>query len=451
MLSSSEITFPNTDIGQSSAATSNGQRQGVLSVTNIMKAPTLLVLPQSAALMFLAVALCACSDSASQQQLRQHMVGKWISTVDYATVIEFKEDGTVDIPAQKGRATIRLASIWKVLGDGRIRVKSGIVPIRTLQTFVIEESDPAFMQADKPVKGLRNEAFFRVDYALEAELAEAAAVYTDPRVRATILQLYDEACADAIKSHEYREDFNVHVFIAAKHCKLLDATRIRSNRLLLSHASEPHVARLLTDAKTSQAWLLARTKEWSLQHARALRDPEAAFALSSELMDTDPENCKFQNAHAAALAAVGEFDKAVLMQKKALEDRECEPMFGGYRESLAKYRFQQNSLKSDPTFVDRDTTNEKMMLRIGMALIQDPKEALERSAQLLASDPSNCELQNAHAAALSVNGDFDNAVTLQKKALKGRECERFYQAYISALAHYSTEQRLSKKYRKRLE
>ena len=84
-------------------------------------------------------------------------------------------------------------------------------------------------------------------------------------------------------------------------------------------------------------------------------------------------------------------------------------------------------------------------------MIHDPKEALERSARLLASDPSNCKLQNAHAAALSVNGDFDNAVILQKKALKGRECERFYQMYFSALAHYSTEQRLSRIYRKRVE
>jgi|GEM_PF-5122368 len=149
-------------------------------------------------------------------------------------------------------------------------------------------------------------------------------------------------------------------------------------------------------------------------------------------MDTDPENCKFQNAHAAALAAVGEFDNAVLVQKKALEDSECEPMFEGYRESLTKYRTLRSRHKRDPSFGDRDTTNEEMMLRFGMALIHDPKEALERSA-------------------LSVNGDFDNAVILQKKALKGRECEHFYRAYISALAHYSTEQRLSRKYRKRVE
>ena len=422
-----------------------------MSVTNIIKAPALLVLTQSAALVVLAFVLCACSESASQQKMRQNVAGKWISTVDYATVIEFKADGTVNIPVQEGRATKRLASIWKVLRDGRIRVKSGIVPLRTLQTFVVEESDPAFMQADKPVKGLRNEALFRVDYALEAQLAEAASVYIDPIRRGSILNYEDGECADAIKSHEYREDFNVHVFIAAKDCKLSDATRIRSNELLLSHAAEPHVARLLTDTKTSQAWLLARTKEWSYQHARPLRDPEAAFALSSELMDTNPENCKFQNAHAAALAAVGEFGNAVLVQKKALEDSECEPMFEGYRESLTKYHTLRSSHKRDPSFGDRDTTNEKMMLRMGMAVIHDPIEALERSRRLLASDPSNCELQNAHAAALSVNGDFDNAVILQKKALRGRECERFYQAYFFALAHYSTEQRLSRKYRKRIE
>ena len=299
-------------------------------------------LMQRASLMCLLVTLTACYeppiDAAAQAERRAHITGKWISTHDYVSTMEFFEDGRAIIPVKRSRTKDSWEATWVVLRDGRIQVTINDTRQTTVQIFVIEEIDPAYMGPEPWDSWLPHKAFFRVDLAKEGQLAAAAEIAGLRILSGLILQDENYACLDALKSVEEAEDFNVHAFNAADYCAQLPKNRIAYHRSVLARASEPHVERMVADSQSRLARILAVHPEDSWIGGEEWFDPVEALELAEKSFAVQPENCRSQDALALSYAANGDFASAVRVQEEAIGGGKCEHFAAWFIESLEWYK-----------------------------------------------------------------------------------------------------------------
>lgn len=262
--------------------------------------------------------LIACSEG------RVALEGKWVSVANLSDTAEFFQDGTA-IFTELGSASAK----WSVLDDGRIKATLG-GRYGNMGILIRKEGD--YIQLD-------------IDGTKRLYVAHARRSEEELRFAKELLDLekYKEEaeCMAALRDmlNEHRDW--VQPIYAAHGCAKTHAARLELNDMVLEIVPGSVWQRdTKKRALNSKAWLLSTTSNGSV------RNVTEGLAVAKELAELEPD-CWELDTIAASYAANRDFNTAIEISSRLLEDPECEGS-ENLAQNLASLKRRQPILELDP-------------------------------------------------------------------------------------------------------